>query len=101
MSSGIRGFFSSKKSFLLLTQAEGFDDGAVALDVFSLHVVEQRAALTYELYQCAFSRMIFTVLLHVLRQVGNTVGEQSHLALNRTSVRVGLSVLSKDLLLLS
>ena len=36
-------------------------------------VVEQGAALTYELHESAFSRMIFTVGSHVFRQVGDTV----------------------------
>ena len=37
----------------------------------------------------------------MFRQVGNTVGEQCYLALAGTGIRVGLSVLTKDLLFLS
>ena len=70
----------------LLAEAEGFDDGTVTLDVFALEIVEQSAALTYQFHERAFSRMIFTVGSHVLRQMGNTVGKQSHLALSRTGV---------------
>ena len=81
----------------LLTQAEGLHEVTIALDVVALQVVKQRAALTYELHERTLSRMIFTVCLHVLRQVGNTVRKQGHLAFNRASVRIRLSVLAKDL----
>ena len=84
----------------LLAEAERLHKRTIALDVAALQIVEQGAALTHKFYQRAFGRMIFTVGSHVLRQMGNTVGKQSHLALNGTSVRVRLSVLSKDLFLL-
>ena len=76
------------------------DYGAVALNVLALEVVQQRTALTYQHHQGPFGRMIFTVGLDMLRQMGNTVGEQGYLALSGTSIRIGLPVLAKDLLLL-
>ena len=57
----------------LLTQTQSLDDGAVALDVSLLEVVEQSATLTYQLGQCPFSAIILTVLLKMFRQMGNTV----------------------------
>ena len=84
----------------LLTEAESLHDGTVTLDVTLLEIVEQGAALTYEFNERAFGHMIFTVGSHVFRQVGNTVRKQSYLALCGTGIRVRLSVLSKDLLLL-
>ena len=61
-------------SFLaLLTQTESLHDGAIALNVSLLEVVEQSPALTYQLGQCPFSAIILTVLLKMFRQMGNTV----------------------------
>ena len=57
----------------LLAEAKGLDDGTVALDVLVLKVVEEGAALTYKCYEGTFGSMIFTVGLHVFRQMGNTV----------------------------
>ena len=84
----------------LLAEAEGLDDGAVTLNVDILEVVQKGATLGDQLGQGAGSTIIFAVHLQMLRQVGNTVGEQSDLALGGTSVSVGLSVLSRDFLLL-
>lgn len=97
---GAAGICLFLKEIFLLTQTERLDDVAVAFDVAALEVVEQSAALTYELNERAFSGMIFTVGSHVVRQMGNTVRKQSHLALNGTRVGVRLSVLAKDLFLL-
>ena len=57
----------------LLTQVQSFQDGAVTLDVAILEVVQQCAAFADESSQSSFCAMIFTVALHVLRQVGYTV----------------------------
>lgn len=72
------GLFSSpgflfRKAEGLLTQAEGFHDSTIALDVAVLQVVEEGTTLTYEFHESTFGRMIFTVGSHVFRQVGNTV----------------------------
>ena len=67
-------FATPLSSFLaLLTQTESLNDGAVALDVSLLEVVEQSSTLTYKLGQCPFSAIILTVLLKMFRQMGNTV----------------------------
>ena len=93
-------FCFSCKKFGLLAEAESLHDCAVAVDVAVLQVVEERTTLTYQLHKRAFSRIIFTVSAHVLRQMGNTVRKQGDLAFSRTSIRVRRAVLSKDFLLL-
>ena len=71
---GVAFWRSLSFSFLaLLTQTESLNDGAVALNVSLLEVVEQSPALTYQLGQCPFSAIILTVLLKMFRQMGNTV----------------------------
>ena len=57
----------------LLTQAELLNDGTISVDVAVLQVVQQRAALTYQHCQGSFCTIIFSVELHVLSQVSNTV----------------------------
>ena len=58
---------------LLLAEAEGLDDSTIASDVAVVQIVEQCAALSYQLCQRTCGSIIFTVLLQVLRQMGNTV----------------------------
>ena len=57
----------------LLAEAEGLDDGTIAVDVAIVEVIEQCTALSYQLCQRTCGSIIFTVLLYVLRQMGNTV----------------------------
>ena len=57
----------------LLAEAEGLDDGTIAVDVAIVEVIEQCTALSYQLCQRTCGSIIFTVLLEVLRQMGNTV----------------------------
>ena len=57
----------------LLTQSELADDSTIALYVLFLYIVQQSASLTYQTCQGPFCTIIFTVGLHVLRQMGNTV----------------------------
>ena len=66
--------------FILLTQTEGLDDGTVAVDVAVVEIVEQGAALTYQLGQGAGGSEILVVLLQVLSQVRDTIREQGNLA---------------------
>lgn len=101
----ISDFFSfnrkrSREGKALLTKPESLHDGAVALNVLVLQIGEQSTTLANHLYKGTLSGMIFTVCLHVLRQMGNTVRKQSHLALHGAGVRIRLSVLAKDLFLL-
>ena len=91
--------FRSKRE-ILLTQTKSLDNGAVAFDVLVLQVGEQSATLTYEVNKCSVRAIIFVIGLHVFGQTANTVGEQGNLAFATASIRVGLSVLAKDFLLL-
>ena len=57
----------------LLTEAESLDDCTVAIDVAVVQIVKQCAALSYQLCQRTCGSIIFTVLLKMFRQMGNTV----------------------------
>ena len=57
----------------LLAEAKGLDDSTIAIDVAIVEVIEQCTALSYQLSQRTCGSIIFTVLLNVLRQMGNTV----------------------------
>ena len=81
----------------LLTNTEFFDDCTVALDVFSLQVIQHAATLTYEGSQSTLSTEVLTVSLQVLGEVVDTEGEQSDLALCRTGVLSVVAVLSEQL----
>lgn len=84
----------------LLTQTKVLDDGAVALDVALLQVVEQGAALADELSQRTGGHIVLVVSLHVLSEVSDAIGEQCNLALCRTRVLGVLAILTEDLGLL-
>jgi hypothetical protein len=85
----------------LATNAEPADQSAVALDISTLHIVEQAATLADEHHESTARVMIALVNLEVLGEVCNPVRQNRHLDLGRTRVRcVSLKVLN-DLLLLS
>ena len=83
----------------LFTEIERLDDCSVALDVDLLQVFQQRAALADQAQQCALGSEVVLVALEVFSKVVDTVGKQGNLALGRTRVGVGLSVLTEKLLL--
>ena len=85
----------------LLTQTQSLHDSTVAGDVALLQVVEECAALTYETGQSALGAVVLAVLLHVLRQVLDAVGEQCNLALCAARIGSSLAKLAENLLLLS
>ena len=68
-----------------------------------VEIVEQSATLTDQLGQRARGDEVLVVLLHMLREVLDAVGEEGNLALSGTRVLCFLVVteLGKDLLLLS
>ena len=80
----------------LLTDTQLFDDSTITLDVFCLQVVEQATTFTYQHGQSALSTEVLVVLLEVLGEVVDTEGEQSDLALCRTSVLSVIAILSKE-----
>ena len=83
----------------LFTEIERLDDCSVALDIDLFQILQQLAALTYQTQQCALGSEVVLVAFEVFRKVADTVREQRDLALRRTRVGVGLSVLTEKLLL--
>lgn len=57
----------------LSAKAKSLDDSTIAIDVAVVQIIEQRTALTYQLCQRTCGSIIFTVLLKMFRQMGNTV----------------------------
>src|SRR6478735_3909849 len=80
-------------------EAEALDDGAVALDLRLLQVVEQAAALADQEQQATTAVVDVLVRLEVLGEVRDAVAEQRDLDLRRTGVTLGQGVLGDDLLL--
>ena len=87
----------TKSTRKLLTNAELFDEGTIALDVFSLQVVQHTTTLTNEGGQCALGTEVLAVLLEVLGQVVDTESKEGDLALCATGVLGVFAVLSKEL----
>ena len=65
-----------------LAQAECLHDGTVAVDVVLIEVFQHLAATAYELGQRASGSEVLVVLLQVLGEVLDAVGEQRDLALS-------------------
>ena len=96
---GVRGEDGGGGS--LLTQTQGLDDSAVAVDIALLQVVEQGATLTYQSREGTLCAVVLAVLFHVLSEVSDTIGEERNLALGTTCVGCALSKLLKEFGLLS
>lgn len=84
----------------LLTQTQCLDDSTIAIDIAALQIVEETATLTYETSQSTLCAVVLTVLLHVLCQMSNTIGEESYLALCASCVLTALTILGENLYLL-
>ena len=67
---------------LLLAQSEGLDDGTIAGDVVLIEILQHLAAATDELGQRASRSEVLVVLLQVLGEVLDAIGEESNLALS-------------------
>ena len=85
----------------LLTQTESLNDGAIACDVALFEVVEQCATLTDEAGESTLRAVVFAVLLHVLRQVGDAEAEQCDLTFCATRVGCATAELLEEFGLLS
>lgn len=85
----------------LLAQTQSLDDGAVALNVTRLQIVEQATTLTYEACERTLGAVVLAVLLHVLGEVSDATGEQGNLALCATGVGGTLAILLENLNFLS
>lgn len=57
----------------LSAEAESLDNSTIAIDIAVVQIVEQSTAFADKLSQRTGSSMIFTVLLQMFRQMGNTV----------------------------
>ena len=93
-------FLFGKSSKDLLTQTESLNNGAVAINVVYIEILQELAATTYQLGERTSSNKVLVVLLQVLGEVLDTIGEQGNLALSRTRVGRALTILAKNLLLL-
>ena len=72
--------------YFLLTQAESLHDGTIAVDVVLVEILQHLATTADELGQRAGGAVVLVVLLQMLRQVLDAIGEQGNLALCRTRV---------------
>lgn len=76
----------------LAAQAERFDQGAIAREIFTLEVIKQTPTLADHLEQAATRVMIFVMNFKMLGQVQDALTEQCNLNLGRPSVRLMLLV---------
>ena len=83
----------------LFTQTELFDDGTISFDILLCQVSQQILSVANHLEQTALRMEILRILLHVLGQHVDAVGENSDLHFGRTGVVFASSVLGNDLLL--
>ena len=83
----------------LFTEIERLDDCSVALDIDLFQILQQLAALADQTQQRTLCTEVVFVATKVFRKVVDTEREQRDLALGRTRVGVGLSVLTEKLLL--
>src|SRR5436190_9515536 len=85
---------------LLLPETQLLDQAVVALDVLRLEVREQAAALVDHRQQAAARMVVLVVLLEVLGQVADALGEDRDLDFGGAGVALGLGVAGNDFLLL-
>ena len=85
----------------LLTQTESLNQCTIAIDVLVVEILQELAATTYHHGQRTSGAKVLVVLLQVLGEVLNTIGEQGYLTLDRTRVLGVLAILGENLSLLS
>src|SRR6478736_6562147 len=85
---------------LLLTQTQLLDQVVVALDVFLLEIGEQRTALVDHHQEAAARMVVLVVLLEVLGQVADALGEDRDLDFGGAGIALRLGVAGNDFLLL-
>src|SRR5215831_17331334 len=83
----------------LPTQAQLLDEGAVALDVLGLEVLQQTAASAHQQEQATTAVMVVLVYLEVLGEIVDPPCQQSDLDLRRTGITLIGRVPGDDLLL--
>ena len=85
---------------MLSAQTQTLDQGAVTVDVNALEVIKHTTTVADHQQQTTTGVVIVLVLLEVLGQVGDTLGQQSHLDLGGTGVTFVRRVLVDNLGLL-
>lgn len=73
-------------SELLLSQAELLNDCSVTLDILLLQVSEHAAALADHLEQAATGMVVVLVLLQMLGELSDALGQDSDLYFRRTGI---------------
>ena len=84
----------------LLAEAEGLDDGTIAVDVLVIEVLQQLTTLTYEHRQRTCCVVILVILLQVLCQVRDAIAEECNLCLCGTGIFSTFAILTEDFLFL-
>ena len=87
-------------SYRLLTQAESLDEFTITIDVLVVEILQEFTTATYQLGQRTSGSEVLVVLLQVLGEVLNAIGEQGYLTLNRAGVFGVLAELAENLSLL-
>ena len=80
----------------LLTDAQLGNDRAVTLDIFLRQIVQQTAALTDHLVHAQTAVVVVGMLLEVLRQLADTLGEDGDLDFGRAGVALMGGVVGDD-----
>ena len=88
--------FAASKMIKLLADTETGDDGTVTLDVGFDEVVEKTLSLTDHLEKAASGVVVVLVLLQVLGEVVDSLGEDRDLHFGRTGVALVNGVLFDD-----
>src|SRR3954463_14241081 len=78
--------FRARRSTLLLTDTERLDDGAVAVDVLGLEIVQEPTTLSDQHQQAATRMVILRVHLEVLGEIRDPFRKQSDLNFRRARV---------------
>lgn len=76
--------FSSEN--FLLSETELLYDGAVAIDVLLLEIVQKITALTYHFKKTAAGVVVVVIDLQVLGKIGDSLGKNGDLYLGRACV---------------
>ncbi len=92
---------NARAEVLLSTETETLNQGTVTVDVDALEVIKHTTTVTDHEQQTTTGVVVVLVLLEVLGQVGDTLGQQSHLDLGGTGVTFVRRVLVDNLLLFS
>ena len=70
----------------LLSDAASFDDGTVSFDVVLEEIVEELSSLTDHLLHTSAGMVVLGVLLEMLGELGDSLGEDGDLNLGRAGV---------------